>query len=48
MATAGANDLQRRLTSLTGGEGVLESRFAGHRPVTGDQPSRHGGQLTIR
>ena len=49
MAAAGANDLQRRLPSLTGGEGVLESRFAGHRPVTGDQPSRRpGGQLTIR
>ncbi len=33
-------DLRRRLPGLTGGEGVLESEFAGYRPVTGDPPVR--------
>jgi ribosomal protection tetracycline resistance protein len=32
--------LQRQLPVLTGGEGVLESSFAGYRPVTGEQPTR--------
>ncbi|WP_246278464.1 GTP-binding protein [Phytohabitans rumicis] len=31
-------DIQRRLPSLTSGEGVLESAFAGHRPVPGRPP----------
>jgi ribosomal protection tetracycline resistance protein len=35
-----ARDLQRELSRLTGGEGVLESSFVGYRPVTGDQPTR--------
>jgi ribosomal protection tetracycline resistance protein len=35
-----ADELQRRLPELTGGEGVLESSFAGYRPVIGEQPSR--------
>ena len=35
-----AHDLQRQLPGLTGGEGVLESEFAGYQPVSGDQPSR--------
>jgi ribosomal protection tetracycline resistance protein len=35
-----ADDLQRRLPALTGGEGVLESSFAGYEPVSGDQPTR--------
>ena len=35
-----AHDLQRQLPALTGGEGVLESTFAGYQPVTGDQPTR--------
>jgi ribosomal protection tetracycline resistance protein len=34
------HDLQRRLPTLTAGEGVLESRFAGHEPVTGPVPTR--------
>jgi ribosomal protection tetracycline resistance protein len=34
------NDLQRQLAGLTSGEGVLESDFAGYRPVTGDPPTR--------
>jgi ribosomal protection tetracycline resistance protein len=37
---ARANDLQRRLPGLTRGEGVLESSFAGHQPVSGEQPVR--------
>ncbi len=40
LAVARANDLQRRLPGLTGGEGVLESSFAGYQPVNGDQPTR--------
>ncbi len=35
-----ADDLQRQLPALTGGEGVLESTFAGHQPVAGDPPTR--------
>jgi ribosomal protection tetracycline resistance protein len=33
-------DLQRQLSGLTRGEGVLESSFAGYRAVSGDPPSR--------
>jgi ribosomal protection tetracycline resistance protein len=35
-----ADDLQRELPKLTGGEGVLESTFAGYQRVAGDQPTR--------
>jgi ribosomal protection tetracycline resistance protein len=35
-----AQDLQRQLPELTGGEGVLDSTFAGYQPVSGDQPTR--------
>jgi ribosomal protection tetracycline resistance protein len=35
-----ADDLQRQLLQLTGGEGVLDSTFAGYEPVSGDQPTR--------
>ena len=37
---ARVQDLQRQLPGLTGGEGVLESSFAGYQPVLGDQPTR--------
>jgi ribosomal protection tetracycline resistance protein len=40
MPAARAHDLQRQLPGLTGGEGVLESRFAGYQPVSGNQPTR--------
>jgi ribosomal protection tetracycline resistance protein len=40
LPATGADDLQRHLSALTGGEGVLESSFAGYRPVTGNQPTR--------
>jgi len=40
LPVTGAQDLQRQLPGLTGGEGVLESRFAGHHPVSGDAPTR--------
>ena len=37
---AALHDLQARLPDLTRGEGVLESSFAGYRPVEGAPPSR--------
>jgi ribosomal protection tetracycline resistance protein len=40
IAAARATDLQRELVRLTGGEGVLESSFAGYRPVVGEPPIR--------
>jgi ribosomal protection tetracycline resistance protein len=40
LPAARADDLQRQLSALTGGEGVLESSFAGYQPVSGDQPTR--------
>jgi ribosomal protection tetracycline resistance protein len=33
-------DLQRQLPGLTGGEGVLETEFAGYQPITGQPPTR--------
>ena len=41
-----AQQLQRQLPELTGGEGVLESTFAGYRPTTGERPTRR--QATVR
>jgi ribosomal protection tetracycline resistance protein len=35
-----AQDLQRQLSGLTGGEGVVETRFGGYRPMSGSAPSR--------
>ena len=35
-----AQELQRQLPGLTSGEGVLDSTFAGYRPVNGDPPTR--------
>src|SRR5438445_4036756 len=35
-----AQELQRQLPELTGGEGGLGSTFAGYQPVTGDPPTR--------
>jgi ribosomal protection tetracycline resistance protein len=35
-----AQDLQRELSRLTSGEGVLESSFLGYEPVHGDPPTR--------
>jgi len=42
LPAARAHDLQQQLASLTRGEGVLESRFAGYEPVSGAQPRRGG------
>ena len=36
LPAARAHDLQRQLSGLTGGEGVLESSFVGYQPVSGD------------
>jgi ribosomal protection tetracycline resistance protein len=33
-------ELRRQLPGLTGGEGVLETEFAGYQPVTGEPPVR--------
>jgi ribosomal protection tetracycline resistance protein len=35
-----ADELHRELSALTGGEGVLDSSFAGYQPVSGDPPVR--------
>jgi ribosomal protection tetracycline resistance protein len=35
-----ADELHRELPALTGGEGVLDSSFAGYQPVSGDLPIR--------
>jgi ribosomal protection tetracycline resistance protein len=40
LPAARAQELQRQLPGLTGGEGVLDSTFAGYQPVSGDQPTR--------
>ncbi len=40
LPSARAQDLQRQLPGLTGGEGVLEARFAGYEPASGDQAAR--------
>ncbi len=40
LAVDRVQELQRQLPGLTGGEGVLDSDFAGYRPVTGDSPVR--------
>jgi ribosomal protection tetracycline resistance protein len=40
LPAAAVQDLQRQLPGLTVGEGVLESEFAGYRPVSGAPPER--------
>jgi ribosomal protection tetracycline resistance protein len=40
LPTTQAQELQRQLPGLTSGEGVLDSSFAGYRPVSGEQPAR--------
>jgi len=40
LPAARADDLQRQLPGLTGGEGVLDSSFAGYQPVSGTAPTR--------
>jgi ribosomal protection tetracycline resistance protein len=42
-----ADELQRRLAGLTSGEGVLETHFAGYRPVSGAQPVRRSHRHLI-
>jgi ribosomal protection tetracycline resistance protein len=39
------HELQRQLPDLTGGEGVLESRFDGYRPVRGRPVVRDRGRV---
>jgi len=40
LPAARAQGLQRQLPGLTGGEGVLDSTFAGYQPVSGEPPTR--------
>ena len=40
LPSARLHELQRQLSRLSGGEGVLESSFEGYKPVRGDQPTR--------
>ena len=40
LSAARAQELLRELSKLTGGEGVLESSFAGYEPVSGSRPER--------
>jgi ribosomal protection tetracycline resistance protein len=40
LPAARVRDLQRQLPGLTGGEGILESSFAGYEPLGGDPPTR--------
>ena len=40
LPAARAQDLQRQIPGLTGGEGVLESSFGGYQPVSGAPPTR--------
>lgn len=40
LTAARAQDLQRQLSGLTGGEGMLDSSFAGYQPLDGDPVSR--------
>jgi ribosomal protection tetracycline resistance protein len=42
LVAARLHELQRQLPDLTGGEGVLESRFDGYQPVRGRPPTRLG------
>ncbi len=42
LVAARLHELQRQLPDLTGGEGVLESRFDGYQPVRGRPPVRFG------
>ncbi len=44
LPAARADELRRQLPGLTGGEGVLDSCFAGYQPVTGDQPRRRSSR----
>jgi ribosomal protection tetracycline resistance protein len=43
LPAARADDLQRQLPALTGGEGVLDATFEGYQPVGGEQPVRRRG-----
>jgi len=40
LPAARAQDLQRQIPGLTGGEGVAETSFGGYQPVNGPPPTR--------
>jgi ribosomal protection tetracycline resistance protein len=45
LPAARVQDLQRQLPALTSGESVIESDFAGYRPVAGERPVRSGAKM---
>ena len=47
LPAARLHELQRQLPDLTGGEGVLESRFDGYEPVRGRPPARRGHAVGV-
>ena len=48
LPAARLHELQRQLPDLTGGEGVLESRFDGYEPVRGRPPVRRGWTQAVQ
>jgi ribosomal protection tetracycline resistance protein len=40
MPAARVQELRQQLPGITGGEGVVETAFAGYEPVRGRQPAR--------
>jgi ribosomal protection tetracycline resistance protein len=40
LPASSVQELRRQLPGLTGGEGVIDSEFAGYQPVSGDPPIR--------
>jgi ribosomal protection tetracycline resistance protein len=48
LRAARLHELQRQLPDLTGGEGVLESRFDGYEPVRGRAPRRRSVASAVR
>jgi len=43
LSASRAQELQRQLSRLTAGEGMVDSSFAGYKPLNGDQPTRIRG-----
>jgi len=48
LPAAQAQELQRQLAGLTGGEGVLDTSFAGYARVSGDPPVRRRSEHDLR
>jgi ribosomal protection tetracycline resistance protein len=48
LPAARAQDLQRQLPALTGGEGIVETELVGYEPVSGKQPTRRLARRAVR